>query len=240
MKGDGEVGGVPQASGKQSMNLARAIVEQSRARPGLRLGTVDDQLELADAVGLAAARARALLGDGLQPGTPVALVNPSYPAELTGRMLAPLAPDLVLGPGEIAVARSAGGADPEGLPGLGADAFAVVSYMHTSGTTGLPKFCAQTHDYFARLAAAVAGALDLGPGDRGLAPLPLFHINPMGYGIITSLLTGADALTMAKFSASRFWPAVTGERVTVLILHAPPVQILKRATSAEDAAGHRV
>ena len=264
MKGDGEVGGVPQASGKQSMNLARAIVEQSHARPGLRLGTVDDQLELADAVGLAAARARALLGDGLRPGqrvalvaptstdyvltwlacvlagTPVALVNPSYPAELTGRMLAPLAPDLVLGPGEIAVARSAGGADPEGLPGLGADAFAVVSYMHTSGTTGLPKFCAQTHDYFARLAAAVAGALDLGPGDRVLAPLPLFHINPMGYGIITSLLTGADALTMAKFSASRFWPAVTGERVTVLILHAPPVQILKRATSAEDAAGHRV
>jgi carnitine-CoA ligase len=248
-------------------NLARAIVEQARARPGLRLGTVDDQLELADAVGLAAARARALLGDGLRPGqrvalvaptstdyvltwlacllagTPVALVNPSYPAELTGRMLAPLAPDLVLGPGEIALARTAGRAgraDPEGLPGLGADNFAVVSYMHTSGTTGLPKFCAQTHDYFARLAAAIAGALDLCPGDRVLAPLPLFHINPMGYGIITALLTGADALTTAKFSASGFWPAVTGERITVLILHAPPVQILKRATSAEDSAGHQV
>jgi acyl-CoA synthetase (AMP-forming)/AMP-acid ligase II len=245
-------------------NLARAIVEQARARPGLRLGTVDDQLELADAVGLAAARARALLRDGLRPGqrvalvaptstdyvltwlacllagTPVALVNPSYPAELTGRMLAPLAPDLVLGPGEIGLARTAGHADPEGLPGLGAGNFAVVSYMHTSGTTGLPKFCAQTHDYFARLAAAVAGALDLRPGDRVLAPLPLFHINPMGYGIITALLTGADALTTAKFSASGFWPAVTGERITVLILHAPPVQILKRATSAEDAAGHRV
>jgi carnitine-CoA ligase len=33
---------------------------------------------------------------------------------------------------------------------------------------------------------------------------------------------------------------VVGERVTVLILHAPPVQILKRATSASDAAGHQV
>src|SRR5580698_8929182 len=264
MKGDGEPGGVPQASGKQSMNLARAIVEQSRARPRLRLGTVDDQLELADAVGLAAARARALLGDGLRPGqrvalvaptstdyvltwlacvlagTPVALVNPSYPPELTDKMLAPLAPDLVLGPGQMTLARTSGRADPEGLPGLAADRFAVVSYMHTSGTTGLPKFCAQTHDYFARLAAAIAGALDLRPSDRVLAPLPLFHINPMGYGIITALLTGADALTTARFSASGFWPAVTGERVTVLILHAPPVQILKRATSAEDAAGHRV
>ncbi len=246
------------------MNLAGAIVEQARARPGLRLGTVDDQLALPDAVELAAGRARGLLDAGLRPGqrvaliaptstdyllswlacllagAPVALVNPTYPRELADRMLAPLAPDLVLGPGQIALAREAGRADPSALPGLAAGRYAVASYMHTSGTTGLPKFCAQTHDYFRRLAAAMAAALDLRPADRVLAPLPLFHINPMGYGIITSLLTGADALTTAKFSASAFWPAVVGERVTVLILHAPPVQILKRATSGRDAAGHRV
>jgi carnitine-CoA ligase len=245
-------------------NLADAVVRQASARPGLRLGTVDDQLALADAVELAAGRAKALLGAGLRPGqrvalvaptstdyllnwlacllagTPVALVNPGYPDDLTERMLAPLAPDLVLGPGDIELARTAGRADPSALPGLAADRFAVASYMHTSGTTGLPKFCAQTHDYFARLAAAMARALDLRPADRVLAPLPLFHINPMGYGIITALLTGADALTVRKFSASAFWPAVVGERVTVLILHAPPVQILKRATSASDAAGHQV
>jgi carnitine-CoA ligase len=245
-------------------NLADAVVRQASARPGLRLGTVDDQLALADAVELAAGRAQVLLGAGLRPGqrvalvaptstdylltwlacllagTPVALVNPGYPGDLTERMLAPLAPDLVLGPGDIELARAGGRGDPSGLPGLAADRFAVASYMHTSGTTGLPKFCAQSHDYFARLAAAMAGALDLGPADRVLAPLPLFHINPMGYGIVTALLNGADALTVRKFSASAFWPAVVGERVTVLILHAPPVQILKRATSASDAAGHQV
>jgi len=245
-------------------NLARAIVAQAEARPGLLLGTIDDQLPLADAVQLAAARARALLAGGLRPGqrvalaaptstdylltwlacllagTPVALVNPSYPDELTRRMLAPLAPDLVLGPGHMTLARQSGHAGPAGLPGLAADRFAVASFMHTSGTTGLPKFCAQTHDYFARLAAAMAGALELRPDDRVLAPLPLFHINPMGYGIITALLTGADALTVRKFSASALWPGVVGERVTVLILHAPPVQILKRATSPSAAAGHRV
>jgi acyl-CoA synthetase (AMP-forming)/AMP-acid ligase II len=112
--------------------------------------------------------------------------------------------------------------------------------MHTSGTTGLPKFCAQSHDYFARLAAAMSSALELTPADRVLAPLPLFHINPMGYGVITALLTGADALTVGKFSASGFWPAVVAERVTVLILHAPPVEILKRASTAADAEGHQV
>ena len=245
-------------------NLARAIAGQAAARPDLRLGTVDDQIKLSQALALAAGRARALLADGLRAGdrvaiidgsstdyvitwlacllagTPVALVNPSYPPDLTERMIAPLAPRLVLGPGEVTRARAYGLGDISGLPGLDRDRFDAVSFMHTSGTTGLPKFCVQTHDYFGRLAAAMSAALDLTPDDRVLAPLPLFHINPMGYGIITALLTGADALTVGKFSASAFWPAVIGAGVTVLVLHAPPVEILKRATTASDAAGHRV
>jgi len=249
---------------KTAQNLAAAILAQAAARPGLRLGTVDDQVTLAGAAALAAGRARELLGAGLRPGqrvalvaptstdyvimwlacllagAPVALVNPTYPGELVRRMLAPLAPDLVLGRDEVGLARAAGRADPAGLPGLAAGPASIASFMHTSGTTGLPKFCAQSHEYFARLAGAMAGALDLGPADRVLAPLPLFHINPMGYGIITSLLAGADALAVRRFSASALWPAVAGERITVLILHAPPVEILKRATSPADAAGHRV
>jgi carnitine-CoA ligase len=239
------------------MNLARAIVEQAAARPQLRLGTVDDQISLADAVALAAGRAVEL---GLRPGqrvalvaptstdyivtwlagvlagAPVALVNPTYPDELIERMLAPLAPDFVLHTKDIT--RGARRAVPDGLPGLAADRFDVASYMHTSGTTGLPKFCAQTHEYFARLASAMAAALELTPADRVLAPLPLFHINPMGYGMVTALLTGADALTVPKFSARGFWPAVVDERVTVLILHAPPVEILKKTTPT--AGSHRV
>jgi crotonobetaine/carnitine-CoA ligase len=242
-------------------NLARAIVHQAMARPGLRVGTVDDQLELADAVALAAGRAVDL---GLRPrqcvalvaptstdyivtwlaclvaGAPVALVNPTYPGDLVEHMLGPLSPDLVLRAEEIAPARMQGRADAAALPGLAADRFDVASYMHTSGTTGVPKFCAQTHDYFRRLATAMAGALDLSPADRVLAPLPLFHINPMGYGIVTALLTGADALTVPKFSARGFWPAVVAERVSVLILHAPPVEILKKATGGRDSDGHVV
>ena len=245
-------------------NLASAVVEQSQARPDLRVGVVEDQLELADLVACAAARAGQLLADGLQPGrrvalvaptstnylitwlacllagTPVALVNPTYPAELTERMLAPLAPDRVLRDDHVARARTGRTSEMAGLPGLASGPFAIASYMHTSGTTGLPKFCAQSHDYFQRMAAAMAGALALGPVDRLLAPLPLFHINPMGYGIITALLNGADALTVSKFSAGGFWPTVVEQKISVLVLHAPPVEILKKATTAEDAVGHHV
>ena len=170
----------------------------------------------------------------------MALVNPTYPGELVDRMLEPLDPALVMGPDQVALARGSGRSVVDGLPGLQSGPFEVASYMHTSGTTGRPKFCAQTHDYFARMATAMSDALELTPADRVLAPLPLFHINPMGYGIITALLTGADALTVDKFSASKFWPAVADERISVLILHAPPIEILKRATTTEQASGHQV
>ncbi len=243
-------------------NLAGELLDQSAKRPDLQLGTTDDQISLADAVGFAAARATELIEGGddgpvaligatstdylitwlacVLARRPVALVNPTYPDELIEAMLRPLTPSLVLRADQIGRARIGGQHPGTDLPGTSAHAFDVVSYMHTSGTTGLPKFCAQTHDYFRRLSTAMGAALDLRPVDRVLAPLPLFHINPMGYGIITALLHGADALTVPKFSASQFWPAVVAEQVSVLILHAPPVEILKRATTGDDADGHRV
>ena len=247
-------------------NLARGILATAGNRPDLMLGTVDDQVRLDHALAIAAARARALLDDGLAPGEPVALVattstdylltwlacvlaglpaalvNPTYPDELTADMLEPLAPQRVLR--DVTVDRAARASLSElpelELPGLDADRLDVVGYMHTSGTTGRPKFCVQTHEYFLRLAAAMGDALDVGPGDRVFAPLPMFHINPMGYGTITALLRGADALTMSAFSARAFWPTVVSEKITVLVLHAPPVEILKRATAPADAAGHQV
>ena len=82
--------------------------------------------------------------------------------------------------------------------------------------------------------------MELTAADRMLAPLPLFHINPLGYGIVGALTAGADVLTVAKFSASGFWPTVRDHGITAMTLHAPPVEILKRATTADDAAGHRV
>jgi crotonobetaine/carnitine-CoA ligase len=245
-------------------NLVATIVRTAHSRPALRLGCVDDQVLLPDALGFAAGRAHQLLAAGVRPGqriaivahtstdyvvtwlaallagTPVALVNPTYPQELLERMLRPLAPALVLDDAGVASARDAGSVSLDGLPGLDAGPGDVVSYMHTSGTTGLPKFCAQTDEYFLRLAGAMGAALDLTSADRVLAPLPLFHINPMGYGIIAALVAGADALTVRRFSASGFWPAVVEHAVSVLVLHAPPVAIIKKATSSSDADGHRV
>ena len=131
----------------------------------------------------------------------------------------------------------------EGLgaaPGLARDRFDVAGWMHTSGTTGVPKFCEQTHEYFLRLGRFIADSLRLSEADTVLAPLPMFHINPLGYGVVGGLTGGVDVLGLERFSARGFWPLVRATAATVLILHAPPVEILKRATTAADAAGHKV
>ncbi|HEY8546721.1 MAG TPA: AMP-binding protein, partial [Acidimicrobiales bacterium] len=128
--------------------------------------------------------------------------------------------------------------DPAGLPGLDRDDLDVAGYMHTSGTTGLPKFCAQSHAYFRRLGAAISGALGLRPDDVVFAPLPMYHVNPLGYGVLGALTAGAGVLGARRFSASEFWDQVVAHDVSALVLHAPPVEILKRSTT--PAPEHRV
>jgi crotonobetaine/carnitine-CoA ligase len=256
-------------------NLAQLLVQRAGERPELRVGTVDEQVLLSDALRRAAGGAARFAGQldttdrvavvastctdylvawmaCVLAGAPVALINPTYPPELLAQMLDNFEPALVvtdLADREFASARNVLAlADvrdwPDGdvmqAPGLATDPLAIVSFMHTSGTTGIPKFCVQTHSYFLRLGADMAAALGLTTADRLLAPLPLFHITPRGYGIIGALSAGADALTVRKFSASGFWPAVKDNGISALALHAPPVEILKRATSADDAAGHQV
>lgn len=188
----------------------------------------------------------------LLAGVPVALINPTYPPELLTRMLDHLDPAAVIADGDatdfaggrrvmgLGQSRAGWSSEPHQAPGVGVDRYATASFMHTSGTTGMPKFCAQSHEYFLRLGRAMAGALQLVPTDRVLTPLPLFHINPLGYGIIGALTAGADALASRKFSARAFWPEARAHGITVLALHAPPVEILKRATTSADAAGHHV
>lgn len=193
-------------------------------------------------------------------GVEPALINPSYPDDLLEQMLGVLDPMAVATPsgkrefgdrptlgfrqlrtGAVTLdERPLPGHDLTEFPGCHREELEVAGYMHTSGTTGLPKFCAQSHRYFLRLGRWVADELALGPADRVLAPLPMFHINPLGYGFLGALTGLADVLGLHRFSAGSFWPTVQEQGISVLILHAPPVEILRRRTSPAEAAGHRV
>ena len=239
----------------EAVATARAVsaaMQASGLRPGSRVAMIGES----SSSYLVAWLALQLLG------AEAALVNPAYPDELVARMLDDLAPDAVACLGERAalprtgvprldlsgasegrvvvdgatVSSAADGAPP----GLQRAPLDLAGFMHTSGTTGTPKFCAQTHEYFLRLGRFIADTLCLSARDTVFAPLPLFHINPLGYGVIGGLTGRSDVLAASRFSARGFWPAVREAGVTALILHAPPVEILKRATGPLDSAGHQV
>jgi len=191
-------------------------------------------------------------------GVELALVNPDYPDELIGAMLDDLRPAAIAWldrPAMVGKApaipqldlrawwdqqRAQSVALPalDGLDGLGCDGGDFASFIHTSGTTGRPKFCALSHEYLLRLGRFFADTLVLGAGDRVFAPLPMFHINPLGYGLIGSLTARASVLGTRQFSVSKFWPTVKEHGITALVSHSAPSIILATSTTQADAKGH--
>ena len=195
-------------------------------------------------------------------GLQAALINPAYPDELLSAMLDDLAPRGVLWvgrepgtlgerkeiqvdmqpawSGQVNVLRTDGRRGASSGSGLDCGPEEISAYIHTSGTTGRPKFCALSHGYFLRLGRFFADTLALSPQDTVCPPLPLFHINPMGYGVLGALTAHAALLSTDKFSAIDFWRDVKAHGVTALVLHAPPANLLKAKTRTEDAEGHQV
>jgi acyl-CoA synthetase (AMP-forming)/AMP-acid ligase II len=192
-------------------------------------------------------------------GIELALLNPEYPDELLLSMFDDLRPNAVAWLDRPAAAvelpqidlrawwNQHRGEQPEPpaidmaqVQGVHCVASDISSFIHTSGTTGKPKFCALSHDYFLRLGRFFADSLCLTRQDRLFAPLPMFHINPLGYGLVGGLTAKASVLGTDRFSASQFWPLVKQHRFSALVLHAAPAIILATSTTSTDARGHEV
>lgn len=198
-------------------------------------------------------------------GLRTALINPHYPQELLREMLLDLKPDAVAvfddqfdapaspawgrvdarhaWAGEVVVTL-AEGASPVAASGDPADwgsqcaGGEIASYMHTSGTSGRPKFCAQSHTYFIRLGRFIADSMGYTWRDVVYAPMPMFHINPLGYGVVAGLTAGASVFGTRRFVASEFWPTVKRIGATAAVLHGTPLKMLVKDTTPQDSAGH--
>ncbi len=77
--------------------------------------------------------------------------------------------------------------------------------MYTSGTTGTPKGVLLSHGNLCANGINISREHLLGPADRGLAPLPLYHINALVVNLVTPLVHGGSLVMPPKFSASSFW-----------------------------------
>ena len=85
----------------------------------------------------------------------------------------------------------------------------------TSGTTGLPKLVRNSHRAYVTSAQDLASYAELSPEDRIYSVLPLYHVNPQVYCVVTALVADASVIIAPRFSASRFWDEVRKYQATV-------------------------
>ncbi|PKU23972.1 AMP-binding protein [Telmatospirillum siberiense] len=88
--------------------------------------------------------------------------------------------------------------------------------MYTSGTTGRPKGVRLSHGNVLSGARFVSQAHGLGPSDRVLAVLPLYHINAQIVTVLAPLYHGGSLVMPRRFSAGRFWSLAAEHRCTWL------------------------
>lgn len=91
---------------------------------------------------------------------------------------------------------------------------ACCAILYTSGTTGLPKGVVLSHDCYAAVGRDTSAALKLGPHDRIMIFLPLFHTNPQMFGLMPALTAGCSMILRKRFSASSFFDDARHFRAT--------------------------
>lgn len=88
----------------------------------------------------------------------------------------------------------------------------VALVLHTSGTTSRPKMVPLRHRNLCASATSVSATLELGPADKCLNVMPLFHIHGLVCALLASLSAGASVSCTPGFFAPQFldWLAESG------------------------------
>lgn len=123
-------------------------------------------------------------------------------------------------------------------PGTLADECAV---MYTSGTTGRPKGCILSNDYFLRLGERYLnrrGYVQLEQGkSRVLTPLPMFHMNAMAGSTMGMVMSAGCVIQLDRFHPGTWWQDVAGSRATgIHCLGVMPAILLGLPECAEERA----
>ena len=97
---------------------------------------------------------------------------------------------------------------------VGAEVFDGGVILASSGTTGTPKIMALGQRRLLHAATTIASHHELSVNDRGFNPLPLFHINAMVVGVLSTLVSGSSLVLDDRFHRTRFWPLMDELEVT--------------------------
>lgn len=103
-------------------------------------------------------------------------------------------------------------------PPRASDPDAPALLVYTSGTTGRPKGALHTVANLLANARAAIQAQQLGPGDRVLTLLPLFHVGGLCIQTLPALLAGASVILHPRFDPEAAWRDLVHERITLTLM----------------------
>jgi acyl-CoA synthetase (AMP-forming)/AMP-acid ligase II len=111
--------------------------------------------------------------------------------------------------------------------------------LYTSGTTGRPKGCVLTNDYFLEAGkwyASRGGMIALRQGrERMITPLPVFHMNAMAYSAMAMIMTGGCLIVVDRFHPKTWWHSVRESGATILhYLGIMPAMLMAAPAGPDD------
>jgi long-chain acyl-CoA synthetase len=86
--------------------------------------------------------------------------------------------------------------------------------IYTSGSTGRPKGVMLDHANLLAMAASLGEAMKLGPDDRCLLVLPLFHVNAILVSCLAPIMAGGQVTILPRFATDTFLAALSRYRAT--------------------------
>jgi crotonobetaine/carnitine-CoA ligase len=116
--------------------------------------------------------------------------------------------------------------------------------LYTSGTTGRPKGCVLTNEYFHTFGSwhlSRGGLLAMRDGqERMYNPLPLHHANCLSISAPAMLLSGGCLVFPDRFHASTWWQDLVACRVTAVHMQGVIPNILLKLPPVPEERRHRV
>ncbi len=164
-------------------------------------------------------------------------VDPALPQPIRADLLAQIGDGLIVGDERAVSTETIVSAPPGDVVALTPPPGPAL-LIATSGSSGRPKIAVLTGASLAAAAGASARITPLGPGDRWLACLPLFHIG--GFSILARcVLAGAEAVLHRGFDPERVLDALSRERISHVSL-TPTIlaQLLSLGRPAPETLRH--